>query len=97
MNRPTTPVCGRCMVSMTCAENGVNLELIAGEQPYQIWNADRFECKGCGAAAIVNFARLPIAEYWEPDYSTWAEALKPLRWWSTWLDKRQAEQTGVAK
>src|SRR3954471_7632715 len=81
------PTCMRCHVIMACSKTGVHLELMAGAEPYQLWSADLYRCKGCGAEVTGGFAKLPIAEHYQKSYAEWAKALKPVRYWSTFLER----------
>lgn len=53
---------------------------LAGEWvPYKLWAGDLLECEGCGAQLIIPPpARQPIAEHYQPNYSTLVERYGPI-------------------
>src|ERR1039458_5610600 len=59
------PVCVKCHTEMRCEKNGVGvLDMSSNEQPYQLWEADKFKCPGCGFEVVVGFAQR-ATEHWE--------------------------------
>jgi hypothetical protein len=85
----TAPVCFACQVRMVCAKTGVAVELMASAEPYQIFNADLFECPACGFKVVSSFGKTPIAEHFQRE--RYAEFLKgvALRFWSTLAEKAE--------
>ena len=68
--------CGRFMRVKT---NGVTVEeLLEDGLPYKLWEADLWECVECGCELIAGFARLPLAEHYQPTYATQRERLAPI-------------------
>ncbi len=61
----TAPVCFACQVRMVCAKTGIDVELMASAEPYQVWNADLFECPACGFKVVSGFGKTPIAEHFQ--------------------------------
>lgn len=81
------PVCVACKVQMRCVKTGVDVELMAADQPHQIWNADRVKCEGCGIEVVTQFARLPVAEHFHARYAGFAKGVD-MRFWGSMADKR---------
>lgn len=42
-------------------------------EPYKLWNADLWECNGCGAQIVVGWGNRPVSQDYLPNF---AEALK---------------------
>ena len=64
---------------MRCKENSVVVEeLTDAGLPYKLWSADLFACEECGAEFIAGFARLPLAESWQPTYAAERARLAPI-------------------
>lgn len=84
------PVCVPCQVQMRCKKTGIDVELMAGAEPYQIWNADLFACESCGVQVVTQFGGTPIAEHFQRE--RYASFLKGafLRFWGNLIDKRGA-------
>lgn len=83
------PVCMNCCVEMICQKVGVHLELMSSQGPYQLWDADLFQCKQCGAKVTSGFAIRPTAEIYEDSYEKWRTILQPTRFWITKHEKEQ--------
>jgi hypothetical protein len=59
--------CGRIMRPQ---RNNVTVEeLLENGDPYRLWAADLWACEECGTRVITGFAKLPLAEHWQPDYA----------------------------
>lgn len=85
------PVCVACRVQMRCVKTGVDVELMAADQSYQIWMADRFRCEGCGIEVITQFARIPVAEHFHAGYEWLAKGVA-MRFWGSVADKPEVAQ-----
>ena len=38
--------------------------------PYKVWVGDRWRCEGCGASIVVGVGSQPLAEHYQPDFTT---------------------------
>lgn len=49
--------------------NGVPAGIEAADQwlPYKLWDADLYECQGCGAQIVVGFGQMPLAEHFQQE------------------------------
>lgn len=49
--------------------NGAPAGTTAPDQwrPYKLWDADMYECEGCGAQIVVGFGREPMAEHFQTE------------------------------
>jgi hypothetical protein len=66
------PICVECGRIMRCSKNGFFVHVLDSRGgPYQIWSADKWQCSGCGREVVVGFGNEPIAEYYEPGFSSW--------------------------
>jgi hypothetical protein len=68
---PTTSnvLCG-CGRFMRPKQNAVTVEELHEDgTPYKLWEADLWACPDCGVEVITGFARLPLAEHWQPQYA----------------------------
>jgi len=77
------PICVRCCLFFKPAKNGVAIEEgrpIAGGEwgPYKLWQADLYECRGCGTQIVTGFGRGPVAEHYEADYMQTRAAFNPI-------------------
>ena len=45
---------------------------------YKLWQADLWECPGCGAQLVTGYGRNPIAEHYETDYAAQVARHAPL-------------------
>lgn len=60
--------CGRFMRPL---KNDVTVEeLMEDGAPYKLWSADQWVCDDCGHTIIGGFARVPLAEHYQPAYAT---------------------------
>lgn len=66
------PVCVLCHVEFDCLKNGVGvlkMTVESGKQvPYQLWEADMWECPGCKSRIVSGFGRAAIAEAYHPSF-----------------------------
>lgn len=63
-------ICSTCNLEMTTAKQGVIVEmLMADGTGYYKVSADKLECPNCGRNVITGFARLAMAEHWQPVYA----------------------------
>jgi hypothetical protein len=55
------PVCVTCKVKMERVRSGVDVleQYLNPPEPYQVWSGDLFECPGCGARIVADFANGP--------------------------------------
>ena len=43
--------------------------------PFRLWAADLWECPSCGVEIVAGFAKMPLAESYEPEYANLAAQL----------------------
>jgi hypothetical protein len=68
--------CGRLMYPKT---NSVTVEeLLEDGRPYKLWSADLWACVECGVEVITGFARVPLAEHYQPEYQTIRDRRTPV-------------------
>lgn len=80
------PVCVKCQLQMWRVKTGADVELMAGKDPYQIWNVDIFKCDLCGVEIIGGFASRPTAELHQAQrYEAFAKGVT-LRFWAGMAD-----------
>lgn len=86
------PICVPCKVQMKVRKNGVDLELMAGSNPYQIWSGDLYECPRCSVQIVSGFGKEPVAQHFQAE--RYAKFLPGVftRFWSTLKEKHEAEQ-----
>ena|SRR5271166_431834 len=92
----TAPICVKCRIVMRCAKTGVDVELMAGHEGYQIWNADCFVCPECNVSVISGFGKAPLAEHFQPEYAKFAEQLD-FQFWATLKEKQDAPTRAVRR
>lgn len=84
----TAPVCVKCKIRMRCKKTGVDVELMATTDGYQIWMGDHFQCEGCGCEVVTGFGQKPVAEHFQRDrYASFLPGVL-LRFWAS-LKERQ--------
>lgn len=68
------PACVKCRLffrpkkNSVCIEEGAQIEP-GSWAPYKLWDADLWECKGCGAEIVVGYGRAPLAEHHQSTYA----------------------------
>ena len=68
-----------CGLFMRVKKNGVTVEeLLEDGSPYKLWDADLWECVGCGVEVVSGFGSQPIAEHWQPNYAEQRARLAPI-------------------
>lgn len=40
-----------------------------GWKPYKVWQADLWQCQGCGHLLVTGFGNSPISEHYMPDFA----------------------------
>lgn len=71
-------VCAQCNQAMRPKKNGAPFVEMAGDRPYKLWDADLWECQGCGAEVLYTApAQQPIAEHFQPDFTAKLESYDP--------------------
>lgn len=64
---------------MRVKKNSVTVEEVMEDgSPYKLWDADLWECPECGVEVISGFGRAPLAEHYQPTYTTQRERLAPV-------------------
>ena len=83
------PICCACRLLMVCERAGVDVELMTGAAPYQIWSADLFRCPKCDCKIILWFGQMPMAEHFQEKYQSFLPTVIT-RFWSTLVDMESA-------
>lgn len=63
------PVCAACQLEMRPERIGVGLLDMAAFGPYHLWDADLYECPGCGHQIVAGFGDNPISRHFEDDFT----------------------------
>lgn len=64
-----TYACPKCQIELRVKQNGVGVETISQNGPYQFYQADLIECPGCHLEVLAGFGRQPILyHYQQPAY-----------------------------
>ena len=76
-------VCLNCRLFFRIKKNGVIIEEgmpdgTGGSVPYKLWQADLYECRGCGCQLVTGFGQGPIPEHFQDGYATVREHHPPL-------------------
>jgi hypothetical protein len=45
-------------------------------EPYKLWQADKYQCEGCGHEIVVGFGRQPIRERHHEDFDQAVRSFK---------------------
>ena len=77
------PICVACRLFFKPKKNAIAVEegMPRGDgtwAPYKLWEADLWECHGCGAQLVTGYGRQPIAEHYQPDYAEKVAGRAPL-------------------
>ena len=64
------PICSGCQTEMRPFKNGVVVVTFASFGPYELREADEWECKSCGLKIIMGFAKAPYAEHWQDGFQS---------------------------
>jgi hypothetical protein len=67
------PICIQCGLFFRVQKNGITWEeriRVSDDEwrPYKLWQADLWECRGCGTQILTGHGQKPIAEYFENNY-----------------------------
>lgn len=60
--------CAGCKVLLRPRKNDVTVLITASFGPYQIWQADLWECPECSQQVILGYGMKPWAEHYQPDF-----------------------------
>lgn len=61
-------VCSSCQLEYTVKKTGVHVVEYAEFGPYKLWEADEWECPGCGATICAGFGDNAISEHYESKF-----------------------------
>lgn len=67
------PACVQCQCEMRCSKTGATIVVMSGGEPYQLWQADIFQCPGCGFEAVTGWASKPIRHSGQEDFKVYLE------------------------
>jgi len=71
------PVCVKCRCEMWPETNGVGLlDLNDNGRPYELWDADLWQCPSCKFQVVGGFAYNPISVHYQPDFAKMREHYK---------------------
>ena len=70
------PVCVQCQCEMRCSKTGATIVVMSGDEPYQIWQADIFQCPGCGFEAVTGWAGKPFKYRHEENFQQAVEGYR---------------------
>ncbi len=78
------PVCVKCEVELEPKKNGVGCldyaKLSVDSQPYQIWDADLWECPNCHYQIVTGFGKAPIDAHYTQSFPITVMPGKTGRW-----------------
>lgn len=61
--------CAQCFTILRPRENDVCVHItMEDNRPYQLWQADLWECPDCGMQVILGYGEHAWAEHWQPDF-----------------------------
>ena len=64
--------CVPCQTYLRPRKNDIYVLTERGDGlPYQVWNADLWECPDCGHQVILGYGVSHCSEHYEKDFSTW--------------------------
>ena len=62
--------CAGCKTLLRPRKNDVCVHITMDDgRPYQLWQADLWECPDCGAQTILGYGQEHWAEHYEPDFA----------------------------
>jgi hypothetical protein len=69
-------MCAKCHIELHCKQNGVYVMEYAGQLPYKLWEADLWDCPGCGAEIVVGFGSKPLAEHYQMAFGAYVASIR---------------------
>jgi hypothetical protein len=85
-------VCPKCQIELRPKKNGVAVEAMTVDGPYQLWVADLLSCPGCDLEVIARFAPRPLVEHFQSDYAKTVENWSPIvRFWANQRERQRYE------
>lgn len=71
-------ICLKCETQLVIKKTGATVISYFSDppQPYQIHEADAWECPKCGVIIVAGFAESPVAEHYEKDFDQVLELIK---------------------
>ncbi len=87
-------ICANCHVELYPKENGVWVLEWAGSEPYKLWHADLWGCRGCDAQVILGVGANPVREHIQSDFASFINCISDRK--ETIIDyyEHLAEATG---
>lgn len=64
------PVCIKCNRELHPETNGVGVLDINDNGPYELWDADKWKCPGCGLEVVGGFGSGPISAHYKDDFKS---------------------------
>jgi hypothetical protein len=65
-------VCVKCHTELKPKTNETIVVETASFGPYKVWNADTWECPGCGVEIVAGFGQQPLRQdHYKEDFATW--------------------------
>ena len=70
--------CTACQVKLEIKKTGVNLVtmFLSPPEPYEVFDADLWECPSCGREIVAGVADQPFKQHWQEGFGAWYETLK---------------------
>lgn len=71
-------ICTTCQTDYKIYKNGIYVieMFLNSPQPYRIWSADLWKCRGCGNEVVNGFGNNPLAEHFQDDFQDMLEIAK---------------------
>lgn len=70
-------VCVNCQSEFGIEKSGVPVvETFGEDEPYKVWFADLFKCRGCGFEVVTQFGAKPHKEHFDVGFAQWFEGFK---------------------
>ncbi len=71
-------ICTNCQTEFKPYKNGIYVVemFLTPPQPYKIWSADLWKCRGCENEIVVGFGNEPLAEHFEDEFDSFFEMIK---------------------
>lgn len=62
--------CAKCLTIMRPRKNDVCVHVTMEDgRPYQLWQADLWECPDCGVQVLLGYGERAWAEHYEPNFA----------------------------
>ncbi len=72
------PVCPKCECELHPQENGVGVLDMAGDREYEVYDADLWQCPGCGLQVVGGFGNRAISAHYMETFQKVIQSYKTL-------------------